>query len=123
MSAEAPEAQQYTGSLPALFELLRTELLGSPRGMWVRRRMARGAVVSLSRDAANRRVLLLSRPTAPTDARGAKAWDGEVQTFLRWFSAQHWQQVYDLPPRAFTNLGAGVWSAFIEPEDIRTRPT
>lgn len=59
------------------------ELLAEDKG-WSWRMLRRGAVVALRHrpDLYDRLELRLARVDAPTDARGWKAWDREVDTFL-----------------------------------------
>lgn len=114
--------ERFNGPLSQLFVALRVELMDRGRGVWVRRQLSRGVVISLMRrETDGRRVLLLSRAKKPHDEGAARAWEREVTTLVSWFGADRWEPTPSLRPDAFTGIRPGVWAAFTEPEHARRR--
>lgn len=108
-----PEVPPWKGHLGQLIHALTRDLMNRPPGTWVRRRMSRGAVVSLMRRPDDRRrLLLLSRDPAPRDLA---EWEAEVGTLLGWFHVRTWEPTDDLPQAAFFGIQTPIWSAFLEP--------
>lgn len=117
MTTRATNVVPFRGEPNQLYVALRVELMRIGRGVWVRKQMSRGVIVSLMRRVDDgRRVIMISRDVPANDG-ARRQFERECFTVLGWLNAQLWEPLEhdDLTTDDFSGIEGQTYGAFIEP--------